>query len=485
MLFAIQVTSLYVTPVHNSYLWWGDESWLMAEYKEQLSSGVFRHPQAFGSSLFIANPFPFSAMWLTTLLYGGVSALFGANPIDTGRSLTAVLSVVLLLATYLSLRKLGVERLIAACGVALLLSTRTFLLTSHSARYDIVTALAIVGLLFLIARLTRQSDIRSYALIGLLCGASLLVSIHVLLLVPLAVLYAAISIRAGLRNALAIAFASALVVGALYLIHISTQPTLSGESNLSENLRTIPILRPFSWSVQSSNLEQKFDLLISLAPQFFLLIALVIVGIWSAKDKRGIVLYCVPFLGWLLLEPAGPSSYLIYFLPSVVIAAMLALKSAEGVASRDLLLCLTTLLAIGLGMKDAIIAKQVGEQLSAANKSAISEAKQIIGDSPVVALNPALSHFDAAATAHFIELPDRRANTVDGRGYLLTYNSSRMPGFMWEVAPLRQEIVDPAMVRTGHFLDVGRSYFRSLDTDLDTIFLQSIDLNALYTRHIR
>ena len=484
VLLVVQLSSLYVAPVSNSYLWWGDESWLMAEYREQVTTGVFRHPDAYGSSLWIANPFPFTAMWLTSLLYGGLSLLFDATALEVGRTVTAILAVALALLAYLSMRKLGVERLNAACAVVLLISSRTFFLTSHSARYDILTSIAIVVLLYVISRSSSSQGSGEHALKGILLGGSLVISVHVPLLLALPVLYWLWTARVRVRHNLVLVVTAMLTVGMLYLIHNITQPALSGESNLSENLKTIPFLRPLSWSVQSSNLEQKFALLVQLAPQFFVFLIAAGTGLFTAKDKRLIVLYCLPFPGWLLLEPAGPSSYLIYFLPAFAIASAHAIRDINLRRIGAAIVLLISLTFISLGIRDAASAYEVGSQLTTANARAVREALAVAGEAKVIAMNPALGHRERAATTHFVELPDRGARRLDGPGYLLAYNSSILPGFMWEVLPLRQEITSPALVRTGQFLDVGRSYFAPLDPALDTMFLQPVNLNELYTRHI-
>src|SRR5687768_13556874 len=97
VLLVLQLMSLYVAPIHDSYLWWGDESWLMNEYRAQMSTGVFRHPHAYGSSIFIGNPFPFTSMWLTSLIYGSASFVFsGLSLVEAGRGVTIVLSIALL-----------------------------------------------------------------------------------------------------------------------------------------------------------------------------------------------------------------------------------------------------------------------------------------------------------------------------------------------------------------------------------------------------
>ena len=222
-----------------------------------------------------------------------------------------------------------------------------------------------------------------------------------------------------------------------------------------------------------------------LAPQALLLIVLAIIGLVRSPDQKQIVFFLLPALGWLLLEPAGPSSYLIHFLPAIAIATAIGLRTPQAKPTSSTLIALLACTSIGFGMLDALMAKEVGSTLTEKNRASVAQAALRSSGLPIVAMNPAISYLDTAATAHFVELPELRSMKPDAEGLLVTYNSSILPGFMWEVMPLRAEVTEPDLVLTGQFLDVGRSYFRPLDTRVDTMFLQPVDLNALYRRHIR
>jgi hypothetical protein len=492
VLFGLQVSSLFVAPIHDSYLWWGDESWLMSEYRSQVTTGVFRHSSAYGSSLWIGNPFPFTAMWLTSAIYGaGSLVLASLGNVDAGRVITAILVTILLIAFWRMGKWFRLSPLSVLSSVALLVSSRSFFLTSHSARYDIITALALMGMVGLLIKWQGvEFNGKNYFVLGVLFGAGLLVSIHVPLLLTLPSVYFLFTQRAKLKGILFLLLGVVISVGVLYLIHLGLQPRLIGETNLSENLRTIPMLRPFSWSVQSSNLVQKWALVVSFAPQILLMLLGCIEGLrcpdQSRNTKRSIVLLMLPILGWLLFQPAGPSSYLIHFLPCLALASAIGINSIlVGTWQRGVVGAIA-LVALGFGTSDSIVAGQVGRELTEQHASALSTAKAALGEGLVIAMNPAQSFLGSTrlGTTHFVELPNREAKQLSGSGFLLTYNSSISPGFMWEVLPLREEIRSPELVRTGHFLDAGRSYFDSLDKREDTLFLQRLDLNALYRRHI-
>lgn len=495
VLLLVQMSSLYVTPIHDSYLWWGDESWLMNEYHSQITSGIFRHPFAYGSTIWIGNPFPFTSMWLTSAIYGAASlAVASVHYVDVGRTVTAFLSVILLMIIWRRGKSIALSNLSLTAAVALLVSCRSFLLTSHSARYDILSALA---LLVLLGKLIRELQSRRIGVtdgrmfkLGILWGSSLIVSAHVPLLLTLPILYLLIAQRVRFLGWIKLLIGAAISFGALYLLHLLLQPVLSGETNLSENLRTIPILRPFSWSVQSSNLAQKWELVVRFAPQLIVMLLACFIGLASraltGQSKQTIILLLLPTIGWLLFQPAGPSSYLIHFLPALALAAAIGIETLLFGNVQRFAIGFVGLLCLVMGVRDAIIAKEVGSTLTIEHRSALSQVEQLTSTSVIIAMNPAQSYLLASpATTHFIELPNRMAKVLEGNGYLLTYNSSLQRGFMWEVTPLRKEITKPELVLTGHYLDVGRSYFAPLDRRLDTLFLQRVDLNALYKRHIR
>lgn len=490
LLLGLQLGSLYVAPIHDSYLWWGDESWLMNEYRAQMTSGVFRHPLAFGSSLWIGNPFPFTAMWLTSAIYGLATLSFpSVTIVSIGRTVTAVLAILLVIVLWRKGRSLALPVLSVMVGLALLISCRTFLLTSHSARYDIFTALVLLLIVFHFAERLEAGRATHYARLGILCGSSLMVSVHVPLLLIFPVIYFLVAQRARVNDWLQLVFGASLSAGVLYLLHLVLQPTLTGETNLSENLRTIPILRPFSWSVQTSNLAQKWDSVIVLAPQILgMLIACAMIVRCSAVTrsyKSSVLLLMLPMIGWLLLEPAGPTSYMIHFLPCLALATMMAVQTMlVGIWQRTAIVILA-LLSIGMGIRDAVVAAEVGRTLTNEHREALLQVEQHTASAHIVAMNPAQSYLtNIAATTHFIELPSRDAARLSGDGYLIGYNSSIDPGFMWEVMPLRSEATSPELMLTGRFLDVGRRYFKPLDQRLDTLFLKKLDLTGLYTRHI-
>ncbi|MFI5201955.1 MAG: hypothetical protein ACHQNE_06180, partial [Candidatus Kapaibacterium sp.] len=185
ILVMLELLSLYSTPVPDSYLWWGDESWLMIEFRTQILTGVFRHPYALGSSLAQGSGVVFGNMWVPALFYGVPAALVSPVAMDIvllGRTVTAVFAFTLLVALYEIIRRLTADRLLALFSVLLLLTSRSFLLTSHSARYDILTALAIItGVYILLRHGAKWNRAATAAIVGFLTAAMLLITVHVTL----------------------------------------------------------------------------------------------------------------------------------------------------------------------------------------------------------------------------------------------------------------------------------------------------------------
>jgi 4-amino-4-deoxy-L-arabinose transferase-like glycosyltransferase len=486
---SVQLSSLYVTPIHDSYLWWGDESWLMAEYQEQIMTGVFRHPNAVGSTLSVGNPFPIASMWVTSLLYGTASFLVNSK-VDAGRTLTAFLSLALLAVVYLSATRLGMKRIVALICLVLLASSRTFFLTSHSARYDIITALAIVVAVAYLAG-TKANVVRAHLLIGICVGAGILISAHVTLLLALPLALWLLYDRANVKQVLLVLVGGAISVAALWLVHQLTQPAVPGLDTFSANLSTIPVLRPFSRSVQLANLEQKLELVQNFASVVvgaFLLAGYVLIA--NSNLRRSALLLLLPAISWLFLQSAGPSSYLIHFLPCLILAAGLALDHLATKRPKLVipLSVVTVLFASGLGIYEASVAAANGRRLTENNSRAL---QSVLRPGEIyISLNPGVSYLDRNrakySTAHFVELPQRGSLPNMQQVTLITYNSEARPGFIWEVMPLRSTVTAPDTVIVGQFLDVGRSYFAPLSTSNDSLFVQPIsDLSALYRSSIR
>src|ERR1019366_9729303 len=100
VLVLLQLRSLFIFPLPNSIRWFGDETWLMSEAKQQITTGVVRYPLAIGSALEHGKGVVLSMTWLSSLLYGLPVCIAGHSIVADGRIVTAVLAILLLVSLY-------------------------------------------------------------------------------------------------------------------------------------------------------------------------------------------------------------------------------------------------------------------------------------------------------------------------------------------------------------------------------------------------
>ena len=502
----VQTRSLFLAPVFDSYLWWGDESWLMLEFRQQMLTGKFTHPYALGSSIHVDNGFLLSNMWLSAALYGG-AALLGFPLVSTGRVVTFSLSIVLLLAVFYLLRKiLRVETHWALFGVLTLLSTRIFFITSHSARYDVLSALQLlVGLAVLKRFLDGGTTTRSmsYFLLGLGLSATLLVSVHVPLLLSLPALL--MVIRAGAFRRVgewAVMLGGALLgcsmLVLLYYFLYGHWGMFGGANFTSHesNLLSIPLLRPFSRSVQIANLMQKGGHLLRFAPLlslFTILAAVAIVSRWRSLERSQrafISLLVAALVGWFALESAAPPSYTLYPAVLLVIILTIGLRSLKLRSGMHLAVPLVLALWFSrAALADGLDALLIGKTLNNAQTEIFSEAMEhleqrrprVLIQAPFVA-RAIESKRLVPMTASFIDYPERSRSTIatlrhnDVR-YLLLVASPLNQQYMREVTPLRHAAESYGSVlyrRTMPASDIMRSYFSPDPGQPDTVTLYKL-----------
>lgn len=483
-----QAMSLSYTPLPNSYLWWGDETWLMLEFRTQMLEGVFRHPFAFGSSIFQGNPMILSSMWLTALLYGGVSLISRyADLVLIGRVISFSLACLLLIGVLRYAWKRGAHPSLIALGLTLIVASRSFFLTSHSARYDILTSVFIAGFcVYLYHRIEFPS--KSYFLTGVLWMAGLTISVHATLLTLLPMAYFVARSKDRMAAMLGIVGGGLVVIGALGAAHMINSPAaIAGQSTFAQNLETLPILRPFSRSVQIANLLQKWELLVQYALAFIpvVLVLLVSCFVVRTRERHLAVIAVLTLLGWLLFQSAGPSSYLIHFLPLLGLAfVVISMPIVTSIIPQVSSVILTLVLCF-YGWQDLTTAEANGQLLHSNNQRALRTwLPELDSSFRVLALNPAqdylLSNRIPFATPHLFELPDGQGvNTLQQAGvdWVLTYNSGILPNAMREFASMR-ELVTGGEMSTGQLLDIGRSYFFPLDPRPDTIFLSPLNTSS-------
>lgn len=492
-----ELLSLYSTPVPDSYLWWGDESWLMIEFRTQILTGVFHHPYALGSSLALGSGILFGNMWIPALFYGIPAALVSPIAMDIvllGRTVTAVFAFTLLVTLYEIIRRRTADRLLALFGVLLLLTSRSFLLTSHSARYDILTALAIIIGLFLLLRYeSRGNRVLYSAIVGFITAATMLITIHVTLALALAafvtVLY---NSREKWLQSLA-GFVIGAVAFILILIGITVlrgQPILgpSWSGSFALNIHDIPALRFYSRSVQSANIIQRWGTIEAFGFGYVIAFATILVIFILQFARKAItwkigwqiILLLIVLFSWTEFESSAPTSYLIYILPVFSFFAALALKRLLHEGFRFWLIAGLSFFLFIMALRDMPGAHGKGYQILSDNYQAVGAALDQIeqadsGSHPLVlALNPAVHEVlrdtnVRLMTTHFIEFPVGALNVdsvlhSEHVNYALVYLSAWKPDYMREIGPLMASLArsaTPLWERAGYFTDIGRSYFNS------------------------
>ena len=455
-------------------------------------------------------------MWIPAILYGIPAAFINPMRMDIvllGRSITTLFSFTLLVALYEIVRRLTLDRLLALFSVLLLLTTRSFLFTSHSARYDILTALAILLGIYCLLRIHPPLTVLRAAIMGCIAAATVLITIHVTIALLLATLVVVLY-HAGKRwPSVLVAFLGGVAAFAIMLLAISAfrgQTTLfgaSGTTSFALNLHDIPALRFYSRSVQIANLVQRWTM--------FRMYGLGYIFVFSAMTVIAIIQYlrrvkpipirtqavtiAIVLFSWLEFESAAPSSYLIYVLPVLSFAAALWMKQLMQGRTRTWVIAIISVVLGIFAFRDIPGRHGKGYHLMTANALGVGTALGEIEESDsgthplVLAFNPAVHEVMRDTnvrlmTTQFIEYPEAIStggNTfVDsvlqkaGVNYVLLYASAIKPDYMREVGPIRSaldRIGTPIWERSGYFTDIGRTYF---DTTLgvpDTLRLYRIN----------
>ena len=499
----LELLSLYSTPVPDSYLWWGDESWLMIEFRTQILTGVFQHPYALSSSLARGSGILFGNMWVPALFYGIPATIVSPIAMDIvllGRTVTAIFAFTLLVALYEIVRRLTADRLLALFSVLLLLTSRSFLLTSHSARYDILSALAIIiGTYVLLRYGTKWSHAAGSTIVGFITAATLLITIHVTLALTLAALVSVVYHSRERWWQSLLAFILGMAVFALVLAGIALlrgQPLFgsSWSGSFALNIHDIPALRFYSRSVQTANVIQRWSTLKEFGFGYIIAFAvlLIIVIIQFARKvvdwKIGwrIITLLIVLFSWTEFESSAPTSYLIYILPILSLVAALALKQFSSGGVRIGWIAVLGIALSILALRDMPGAHGNGYRLMTENYQAVGAALDQIEQADSEAsiahdAHPLLLAFNPAVhevlrdtnvrlmTTHFIEFPVGTLNVdsvlrAEHVSYALIYLSAEKPDYMREVRPIMASLArtaTPLWERAGFFTDIGRSYFDS------------------------
>jgi len=513
--FMLGLRSLYSTPIADSYLWWGDESWLMIEFRTQMLHGVFQHPYALASSLSHGSGIVLGNMWVPAMFYGLPAALISPESMDIvllGRTITALFAFTLLVALYEIARRLTGDRLLAIFSVLLLVTSRSFLFTSHSARYDELSALAILSGMYLLQRMRWVPSLAKSLALGFLAMATMLITVHVTFALFLAAFLWNIyrSKREWPKHTgLFLSGALIFLVALSSLSILSGQATLFGTSSSAAfwlNVHDIPALRFYSRSVQVANIVQRWKTFLEFGSGYITVsVAVVLLFVVKVLRDRSLAhigftatLFIAIFISWLELESSAPTSYLIYILPVLSVASVLIFQRVLSEPFRMTLLSLLAIALTVLALKEMPGPHGKGYRIMTDNYQAVAAAvsqvhdiEESAGDTArpplVLAFNPAVHELlrDSSVslmTTHFIEFPEmhRSIDSVlkrEGVKFVLLYASAIKPDYMREVAPIQEALArigTPIWERPGYFTDIGRSYFDKQVGTPDTIRLYQI-----------
>jgi hypothetical protein len=493
VVFFAQARSVYVAPQPNSIRWFGDETWLMLEAEAQITTGVTHYPLALGTPLVERKGMVLGMNWLSSAIYGVPVAIADQDPVSTGRTVTLILSLVLCGVFFAGARVLGTTMSVAAFGVLLLVASRSFLFTSHSARPDMLAGLIVLGVFAygLRAMQNRERITRNEALLAGAVAAFLMISssVHLLTLLPGIVLY--FGWRLGIFRSWSVA--GAFVAGAIAVtvvlcgIYILTTHSASlfasaTHAQFHDVVSSIPILRPFSRSVQVANLVTRSKQFAAESPQALLIFAIALIAIlkrWSAMSTA-LIAFGVLLLSWLLLQGAEVH-YLMHVVPVMLLIAMIGLSRLIATVRPDVtslaLVVVCGALAF-LAIRDSNAAFVEGTRIARSNDRAVAGVFTAIANdwqnlgSPLVlcetpALEGMLRYPVRTMTDHLISFPNYNLPTsayLDTLGvdYVVLYDSPMYPKDRAAVDPFYQAVRARGTVvdlETGTIGDIGRSYF--------------------------
>ncbi|MFI5201944.1 MAG: hypothetical protein ACHQNE_06125 [Candidatus Kapaibacterium sp.] len=508
VLLASQLRSLFVFPEPNSLRWFGDETWLMTEATQQITTGVVRYPLAIGSQLEHGKGVVLGMTWLSAVLYGLPAWIADHDPVAVGRSVTAVLAVLLLISLYVSSRMLGASRMASAIAVLLLISTRSFFFASHSARPDLLAGMIVLLAVAIGVKYSERIPIIAHSqLWWFVYGAVFLFlavssSIHLLtLLAPLALVFYFWFTQSGsrIRPALISVAGMMSMLGVLIFVYYLANGSLElfpkSASQFHDVLHSIPILRPFSRSVQVANIVTRMKQIIAEAP-VVLLLPLIVPFVWRRGDRHTLAIASIlAGLSWLLLE-GSEVNYLIHVLPLMFLGFAIALSRLTERWDHVWIPFMAIAIVVFIfGWRDSERAFVNGSAIEASNKEAakIIEARitstWLNSAKPHVLTEPPmldrLSHDTSIQimTDHFLSFP-LRIEPLDSFfarehvNYAVLYNSQSYPKDRPRDDPFYQGVARSGQLITryiGESGDVGRGYFDHSNWR-DTVLLFKLDV---------
>lgn len=505
LVLAYQFSSLYYFPQYDGARYWGDEFGQIIELKHEIEHGYAAIPTGRSATVAVTNGIVRGNSWLAAVAYGIPAALFypSYDLVSIGRTVTAVLSLGLLLVLFANLRKFGSSVLVSLAALLLLVTNRSFLFASHSARLDIAAGLAVLCWTCYCTWLYREKlegrwspSLKWYLGFGAATFALGTFSIHLLTLLGPVAIFALIVLSKGDRTrAVAVSGIGVVIVAALLLgtNALTGAPfTLFGQTaeklQSHDVLNAMPAFSPFSWSVQSSNLIQRFEQFRAEAPFIAALfvgaLALAVIKWHRLQSVTRFAIACclIIILSWLEFQSSAVY-YLLHITPLMVFVAVMILRTLKPrrwkvtLAMGCVALVLLHVMDIRQGMATA-------RTIEDANQKAIDAVRSRIPNdgSRVLAQYPAVSYLhrdlgDRLMTTHFLNFP--LANTPplevlrnERVSSMILYRTSAADDYSFEVGPLWQIARSTGSIDTvitGLLFDVGVDYFSPTDQS-DTLY---------------
>jgi hypothetical protein len=485
---AYQSTYLFAYPQIDTGAWFGDESWTMLTLREMARSGVARIPEAIGSSIAQSNGFVNGVVWVSALIYGlPANVAETLSPVEVGRIVTLLVSLALVASMYGLLSALRIGRTVSLAVLLVFVASPVFFFSSHSARLDTITALAIVAALAVFLRMLRAVHPR-YALVGGLVALSLAIYVHVPTLIALPWLAAVVFSAGGYSRwtrSIAGAACGTLLLGVTYYLSVGNLDVLgSGQNQYYSVARALPVLHPFSWQVQKINTIDRFIQVWGVAwPIVVMLVAAVVLLVRGrkaiARDERAMLLMCaLVVLSWMLFE--GPAVfYEIHAAPVFAVAAAIGLQRARRIP------VVLTVAALVLAAGSMYAQRDVGEagrELTEHNRTAVRSllrtASTATPGATVLADQPA---WDLTASTPGVHLmtshlllfggeprPVPEILRVHNVQYLLLYSTRQFQSPFRHIADSLYQLQD---MQTGTLTDEARTYDRSTWRSPDTVRL--------------
>jgi hypothetical protein len=415
---------------------------------------------------------------------------------------------------YRMMRAFHVSSLLALFALLLLVTSRSFFFASHAARLDVAAALSVLGFIwYLSSRFDRWQRAvwlptpTWFFLYGIVAILFATLSIHLLTLLGLLSVYSLFrfgAVRKPKHFLFAATGALVAVVVLIAIYKISGAPiTVFGHTAIPNQFQSVvqklPIERPFSRSVQVSNILERITGLWSEAKFIVIAIAASVFLLFlhrsSKKSSRENFLFggtAIILIAWLFFESPA-RYYFVQVLPLFIVTAMIAISSRQ-IVNKVLPIALCSLGLLYFGIRDARNARTLSETIYRDNATAIEAALRVIytephGSRPIVlAQNPAIASLEREQdirlmTAHFVSFPlssESIANVVltipvkymmlyaagDGSVYSDDYHALR---------PVADSIGTVLLKQTGILFDVHRDYFTNVATrPNDTLILYKL-----------